>query len=177
MVLPQLLMKNVDMPASRSNGWLAGSDDSSDEDDQENFKRLTREDALVLRSHMPQISMWGLIAVQAAVGLLIATGFAVVAGGERLAWSALYGAATVVAQAVMMAVGMARLSSVNANVTAFNFMFWELLKIGVALAMMASATRIVPDLSWPAMLVTMVVCMKMNWLALLWRGRVKTTRS
>jgi ATP synthase protein I len=51
------------------------------------------------------------------------------------------------------------------------------LRIGVALAMMASATRIVPGLSWLAMLATMLVCMKMNWLALLWQGRVKTTRS
>jgi ATP synthase protein I len=168
MVLPQLLMKNVDKPASRPNRLLAGRDDSAGEDDQEDFKRLTREEAQ---------AVWWLIASQAAVWLLIALGLRLVFGDMRLFWSALYGAATVLAQAVMMAIGMARLSNVNANVTAFNFMFWELLKIGVALAMMASATRIVPDLSWLAMLVTMVVCMKMNWLALLWQGRVNTTRS
>jgi ATP synthase protein I len=177
MVLPQLLMKNVDTPASRPDGLLAGHDDGADEDDQEDFKRLTREEAQALRAELPQISVCGLIASQAAVGLLIALGLRFAFGDMGLFWSALYGAATVVAQAVMMAVGMARLSNVNANVTAFNFMFWELLKIGVALAMMASATRIVPNLSWLAMLVTMVVCMKMNWLALLWQGRVNTTRS
>jgi ATP synthase protein I len=177
MVLPQLLMKNVDKPASRPNRLLAGRDDHADEDGQDDFKRLTREEAQALRAELPQISVWWLIASQAAVGLLIALGLRLVFGDMRLFWSALYGAATVLAQAVMMAIGMARLSNVNANVTAFNFMFWELLKIGVALAMMASATRIVPDLSWLAMLVTMVVCMKMNWLALLWQGRVNTTRS
>jgi ATP synthase protein I len=30
---------------------------------------------------------------------------------------------------------------------------------------------VVPDLSWPALLVALVVCVKVNWLALLWRRR------
>jgi ATP synthase protein I len=59
---------------------------------------------------------------------------------------------------------------------AAGFMFWEMLKIGVAVAMLVIAARVVPDLSWPALLVTMVVCMKVNWLALLWQGRVKNSR-
>ena len=54
---------------------------------------------------------------------------------------------------------------------AAGFMFWEMLKIGVAVAMLAIAMRVVPNLSWPALLVTMVVCIKVNWVALLWRGR------
>ena len=53
----------------------------------------------------------------------------------------------------------------------FRFMFWEMVKIGVAVAMLLAAPRVVPDLSWPALLVAMIVCMKVNWLALLWRGR------
>jgi ATP synthase protein I len=54
---------------------------------------------------------------------------------------------------------------------ATGFMFWEMLKIGVAVAMLAIAVRVVPNLNWPALLVTMVVCIKVNWVALLWRGR------
>jgi len=50
-------------------------------------------------------------------------------------------------------------------------MFWEMLKIGVAIAMLLIAARVVPNLSWPALLVTMVVCIKVNWVALLWSGR------
>ena len=53
---------------------------------------------------------------------------------------------------------------------ATGFMFWEMLKIGVAIAMLAIAVRAVPNLSWPALLVTMVVCIKINWVALLWRA-------
>jgi len=46
-----------------------------------------------------------------------------------------------------------------------------MVKIGVAVALLAIATRVVQGLSWPALLVTMIVCMKVNWLALLRRRR------
>jgi ATP synthase protein I len=39
--------------------------------------------------------------------------------------------------------------------------------------MLALAPRIVPGLSWPAMLATLVVCMQTYGFALLWRGRAK----
>jgi ATP synthase protein I len=45
------------------------------------------------------------------------------------------------------------------------------MKIGVAVAMLAAAPRVVQELSWPALLVAMVVCVKVNWWALLWRRR------
>jgi ATP synthase protein I len=37
--------------------------------------------------------------------------------------------------------------------------------------MLVIAAKVVPGLSWPALLLTMVVCMKVNWVALLWRAR------
>jgi ATP synthase protein I len=37
--------------------------------------------------------------------------------------------------------------------------------------MLAAAPRVVRDLSWPALLVAMVLCLQVYWLALLWRGR------
>lgn len=73
--------------------------------------------------------------------------------------------------------GMNRLRVVNASAAAFNFMFWEFMKIALTVAMLAAAVKVVPDLSWPAMLTALIVCMKMNWLALLWRGRKTITRS
>jgi ATP synthase protein I len=41
--------------------------------------------------------------------------------------------------------------------------------------MLLAAPRVVPGLSWPALLVAMVVCMKMNWWALLWRRKPVVT--
>lgn len=41
----------------------------------------------------------------------------------------------------------------------------------LAVAMLALAPRIVVPLSWPALLIGMVMCLKVYWLALLWRRR------
>jgi ATP synthase protein I len=72
----------------------------------------------------------------------------------------------------LLARGMTRRpAGVGPVAAAAGFMFWEMLKIGVSIAMLVIAARVVPHLSWPALLVTMVVCIKVNWLALLWRGR------
>jgi ATP synthase protein I len=53
----------------------------------------------------------------------------------------------------------------------FGFMFWELIKIATTVVLMVLASRSVSNLSWLVLLVTMVVCMKVNWLALLWQGK------
>jgi ATP synthase protein I len=66
---------------------------------------------------------------------------------------------------------MTRRTSSNPVAAAMGFMFWEMLKLALAVAMLFSAARVVPDLSWPALLVALVVCVKVNWLALLWRRR------
>jgi ATP synthase protein I len=50
-------------------------------------------------------------------------------------------------------------------------MVWEGAKLMLAVAMLALAPRAVAGLSWPALLVGMVMCLKIYWLALLWRGR------
>ena len=91
-----------------------------------------------------------------------------------LGWSALYGAATVVVPAALMARGMtSRLSSVSPGASAVSFMLWEMVKIGVSIAMLMLAPKLVQPLSWPALLAALVVCMKVYWLALLWQGRLK----
>lgn len=152
-------------------------DDDAFEDQEDDFKTLTREEAQALRAQLPQISPWRVVVAQAAAGVAMAAVMRWFIGNMEAVWSALYGAGIVLMQSVLMARGLTKLSAMKANATAFNFMVWELMKIVIALAMLVAATWIVPGLSWLAMLVTMVVCMKMNWLALLWQGRVMTNRS
>ena len=97
---------------------------------------------------------------------------AVLLGQPSVGWSVLYGAATVVLPAALMARGMtSRLSSMNAGTSAVSFMLWEAVKIAVSVAMLVLAPRLVQPLSWPALLVGLVLCMKVYWIALLWRGR------
>ena len=149
----------------------------ADEDGEAPFKSLTREEALALRARHPPLSPWRIVAVQAVAGLLAAALAWWFGGSVGVAVSSLYGAAAVVLPTALLAHGMTRRYGTGSNAAAFSFVLWEFVKIGLTVAMLAAATWVVPDLSWPALLVTMIVCMKVNWLALLWRGRVTTTRS
>lgn len=136
------------------------------------FKPLTREEAQALRLKDPPLSPWRVIAVQAAVGGAVALAALLVTGRQEAGWSALYGAATVVLPGALMARGMtSRLSTMSPTASAVSFMLWEMVKIAVSIAMLMLAPKLVQPLSWPALLVGLVLCMKVYWLALSWRGR------
>jgi ATP synthase protein I len=144
----------------------------ADEAPEAPFKTLTPEEAQVLRASIPQVSPWRVVAVQAVAGLVCWAVTWLVTRQSGTAWSALYGAAAVVVPGALLARGMTRRHpSPNPGAAVFGFMFWEMVKIGVAVAMLVAAPRVVRDLSWPALLVAMVVCVKVNWWALLWRRR------
>jgi ATP synthase protein I len=138
-------------------------------------KALTREEAQALRDRQPPLSPWRVIVVQAGVGAAVAL-LAVLASGQSVyGWSVLYGAATVVVPGALMARGMtSRLSSLSPGASVLSFMVWEMTKIGVSIAMLALAPKLVQPLSWPALLAGLVVCIKVYWVALLWRPAVKS---
>ncbi|MBC8057208.1 MAG: ATP synthase subunit I [Rhizobiales bacterium] len=150
--------------------------DREDEAEHEVVRRWSREDAEAFRKNNPSSSPWRVVAAQAAVGLACAAVVWAFTQRGEAAWSALYGAAAVVLPSALLARGMTR-GTRNPLAAAAGFMFWEMLKIGVAIAMLVIAVRVVPNLSWPALLATMVVCIKVNWVALLWRGRRSDTKA
>jgi ATP synthase protein I len=153
----------------RSGVW-----DDEDEEAVAPWRRLSRDEADALRASQPQLSPWWVIAAQVLVGVVAALAGGLVTGRSEVAWSLLYGAAAVVVPGALMARGMtSRLTGMNAGTSAVSFMWWELVKIAVSLAMLVLANRVVRPLVWPALLVGLVVCMKVYWVALLWRGRKK----
>jgi ATP synthase protein I len=154
--------------ASRPDGW----GDDEDEAQAPAFKALTREEAQALREKDPPLNPWRVIAVQLGVGTVAALLAALLTGRQEVGWSLLYGAFTVVVPGALMARGMtSRLSSVSPGASAVSFMLWEMVKIAVSIAMLMLAPRLVQPLSWPALLAGLVLCMKVYWFALLWRGR------
>ena len=156
----------------QNNGRHALWDDAEDGASNARFKRLSREEALVLRAQELPVSPWRVITVQMVVGVLAALIGWLITGRSAVAWSMLYGAATVVVPGALMARGMtSKLTSVAAGSSAVSFMLWEFVKIGVSVVMLIVAGKIVQPLVWPALLVAMVVCMKVYWVALLWRRR------
>lgn len=154
------------------NGHHAVWHDAADGEADKSFKRLSREEAAALRAQEPPVSPWRVIAVQAAVGVVAALIGWLVTGMTAVGWSMLYGAATVVLPGALLARGMtSQLSSMAPGASAVSFMLWEMVKIGVSVVMLVIANKIVQPLVWPALLVGLVVCMKVYWLALLWRRR------
>lgn len=154
----------------RPDAWA----DQDDEYAKQPIKALTREEAQALVAKNPSISPWRVIAVQAVVGLVMAVLAWLITGKQGMGWSVLYGAATVVVPGALMARGMtSRLTSLAPGVSAVSFMLWEFGKIGVSVVMLALAPKLVPGLSWPALLVALIVCIKVYWVALSWRGRKK----
>lgn len=136
------------------------------------FRPLTREEAQALRAKEPPLNPWRVIGVQILVGVLAAALVGLVVGSEVYAWSMLYGMATVAVPGALMARGMtSRLSSMSPGASAVSFMLWEMVKIGVSVVMLMMAPKLVQPLSWPALLAGLVLCMKVYWVALLWRGR------
>lgn len=161
----------TDRPMHKT-GRQAGWDDAEDGEANQRFKPLTREEAAALRAQEPPVSPWRVIAVQAAVGVVVALMGWAVTGRTEVGWSLLYGAATVVLPGALMARGMtSQFTSMAPGTSAVSFMLWEMVKIGVSLAMLVVAGKIVQPLVWPALLVGLVVCMKVYWVALLWRRR------
>lgn len=137
-------------------------------------KPLSAEEARQLREQLPMVSPWRVIAWQVVTGSLVALVAWVLTGRSDIAWSAGYGALAVVIPAVIFARGlMGRFSSLNAGTAAIGFMAWEMVKIAASVALLAAAPKLVPALSWPALLVGLVVTMKVYWVALAFKPSLR----
>lgn len=137
------------------------------ENSPDDFQPLTAEQARELRVSQPLLSVWRVLAAQALIGLLVALLVWFVTARMAAVYSAVYGALAVILPAALFARGLTgQVSSLNAGAAVFGFFLWEMVKIGLTIAMFIAAPRLVNDLSWPAMLVGLVVTMKVYWLAL-----------
>ena len=138
--------------------------------DQDEFTPLTAEQAQALRLAHPPLSVWRVVLTQALVGLGVAGVAWWWSGRASVGISAGYGALTVVVPAALFARGLtSRLNVLHVGAAVLGFFVWEMVKIALTVAMLWLATRVVQDLSWPAMLVGLVVTMKVYWVALAWR--------
>ncbi len=148
------------------------------EDEQPPLKPLTAEEARKLREQYPPVSPWWVVGGQAVVGVVAAVVAWLVTGRPNVGWSAGYGALAVVIPAAIFARGLTgRFSSLNAGTAAFGFLLWEMVKIALTVVMLMMAPRWVRELSWPALLVGLILAMKVYWVALAFapRRRAPTT--
>lgn len=149
--------------ASAAGGW-------DDDNEEPPVKALNLEQAAALKSALPMLSPWRVLGMQLVAGLLCVAVIRLWTASGVAMVSALYGVAAVVLPNMLLARGMTKRLDSAVGAAAV-FMGWEFLKIGASIAMLVLAPKVVPGLSWPALLVALAVCIKVNWLALAWRGR------
>jgi len=138
------------------------------------FRRLSREEAQALREIQPPISPWRVIRLQVVVGFLVSLLAWLFTMNLAVVWSAAYGALVVVIPAMLFARGlMSQFSSINAMTAGFGFFVWEAAKIAVSVAMLFAAPKLVAGLDWLVMLIGLVVTLKVYWVALLMRPKLK----
>jgi len=146
---------------------VTAGDDFEDSSLEEDFRPLTRQEADRLRQVHPPISVWAVLAGQLVTGLILALMAALLTGRQSVAWSALYGALVVVIPGAVFARGItSKVVLMNPGASVAGFFLWEMVKVGLMVAMLFAAPHAVTDLSWLAMLVGLVVTMKVVWLVL-----------
>ena len=147
----------------------------SEEGEVSDFTPLTAEQAKALREQHPAVSPWWVVAGQVVIGALVSLIAWGITGRQIIGLSAACGALAVVIPAALFARGVTgQFASANAGSAVLSFFVWELVKILVTVVVMFAAHRLVVGLSWPAMLVGLVVTMKVYWLALGYKRKAKT---
>jgi ATP synthase protein I len=132
------------------------------------FKPLTPEEAVRWRARQPGFSVWRLVGVQLLVGLLLSGVSWMLTQRSQVAWSVLYGSAAVVIPSALMAYGLtgsawSRLMAGVPQAAFVGLLFWEGVKVLLAVAMLWLAPQVVPELSWLGLLLGLVVTLKVYW--------------
>lgn len=152
-------------------------DNTPDSDEQEvsDFTPLTAAQAQTLREQHPSLSPWWVVAGQLVVGVLVALVAWGLTGSRTVGWSAACGALAVIVPAALFARGVTgQFAAANAGSAVLSFFVWELVKILVTVGVLFAAQRWVTGLSWPAMLIGLVVTMKVYWIALGFQRKPKS---
>jgi ATP synthase protein I len=150
--------------------------EEADGDGQDDFKPLTREQAQQWRASQPHVSAWSVLKWQGVLALLAVLVAAALFRRQAVVVSVLYGAVAVMVPSGLMAWGLtksalSRRVSGGASASLAVFFVWEGAKVLLAIALLALAPRLVPDLSWLAMVAGLVVVLKAHWLELWFRTR------
>jgi ATP synthase protein I len=143
-----------------------------DVDEEPPFTPLTADQARRLREEQPQVSPWWVVAGQVGIGLLTALAAWALTGRQNIALSAGYGALVVAVPTAIFARGLGgRFRSSSPTGVVARVFVWEMVKIAFSIVMLVMAPRWIAALSWPALLVGLVLAMKMYWVALVYSAR------
>jgi ATP synthase protein I len=143
-------------------------DDSPSDTDgvnEDDFKSLTREEALQWRNTQPTLSVWRVLMWQTLSGLLLTVLAAMLTSDPVVVKSVLYGAAAVVFPSALMAWGvtsssLAKQTNGVAQASLVNFFVWEGIKLLLVLVLLVLAPVLLDAVNWLALLAGLVVVLK-----------------
>jgi len=149
-------------------GWI-------EEEDNEVYPALSALEAEKWRRLNPQTGMLELLVAQMATGLLLvamAYAYEFFFGQKGLAISCLYGVLVVFVPSVVCVRGLSsKFGQGNIGISVAKFFVWELAKIAMSIAILMLAPRwLGEDLSWPGLLVGLVLTFKGFWGLVVWRA-------
>jgi ATP synthase protein I len=131
------------------------------------FKPLSASQARALREMSPTLRPGRVLITQTLLGLVLVLALWGWTGNPHWAWSAGYGALAVVLPGAVFARGLrGRVASLNPGTAVAGFFVWEMVKLALTLAMLIAAPGLVSELSWPSLLLGLVLALKVYWVAL-----------
>jgi ATP synthase protein I len=147
----------------QSPGW---QDTATQEDA---FTPLTPEQAALWRTRHPQLPVARALAMQVVTGVVVVALTWLLSGRLEVAWSAAYGAAVGIVPAALAARGTARWAAPGfpPGAALAGFLLWEAVKVILAVGMLIVAPKILGVPSWPALLISLVLTIKVYWIGLL----------
>lgn len=151
--------------------------DESSEIESSDFVVLSAQQVQEIVRKNPSVSPWRVVFWQFVTGLLVALLSGLVTGRQIVGVSAACGAVAVVLPAALFARGVtSQFARANLGAAVTSFFLWEFVKILVSIGVMFGAYRLVDGLSWPAMLIGLVVTIKVYWFALGFRPAAQTVQ-
>jgi len=140
----------------------------ADDDEIEDLKPLTAQEASAWRASQPVTSPWRVLMAQAGVGVVLVALTAALTGQPALVASVAWGVLSVWVPALVFARALARQGRHRqAGSALLGFFVWELVKIVLTVALLMVAPKVVAELSWPAMVAGFVITLKVYWLAMM----------
>ncbi len=141
------------------------------DDEPDEIVPLTAEQVRQVKAANPTISPWWVVLGQMVVGGLTVLVAWMLFGG-LIAKSVSWGVLAVVFPAALFARGLTgQFARANPGAAVLSFFVWELVKILVTVGVLLTAHRLVDGLSWPAMLVGLIITIKVYWLALAFKRK------
>ncbi len=148
------------------------------QDAKEDIRTLSKEEAAAVKAANPILNPWRVVGWQLIAAVVVGLLGFLLTQTKSVGYSLAWGGLCVVVPAAVFARGlMSKATLMNTGSATAGFFLWEMVKIGLTMAMLFSAPRVMQvlgqDLSWPSMLVGLVVTMKVYWLALLCKPKAR----